>query len=113
MSGFSSLLRFLEFVTPVAMKLAVSGKGGVGKSTVSAALALRLARRGHRVLAVDADPENPTLAAAPGAAEEPQRTIVPISTHRALIEERAGAGEPAQRLEAGDRIAFVRAVAGG
>ncbi|HHH75728.1 MAG TPA: cobalamin biosynthesis protein CobN, partial [Phycisphaerae bacterium] len=32
------------------MKLAISGKGGVGKSTLAAALALLVARRGRRVL---------------------------------------------------------------
>lgn len=47
------------------MKLAVVGKGGVGKTSISGTLARLLARRGHRVLAVDGDP-NPTLALALG-----------------------------------------------
>ena len=39
------------------MKLAIAGKGGSGKSTISGALALLQARRGGRVLALDADPD--------------------------------------------------------
>jgi len=39
------------------MKIAISGKGGVGKSTVAAAFILLMARRGMRVLAIDADPD--------------------------------------------------------
>ena len=39
------------------MKLAVSGKGGAGKSTLAAALVLLMARRGRKVLAVYADPD--------------------------------------------------------
>lgn len=70
------------------MKIAVSGKGGVGKSTVAAAIALTLAQRGRRVLALDADPDA-NLAAALGI---PSATAVtPISAEIALIEERTGA----------------------
>jgi CO dehydrogenase maturation factor len=72
------------------MKLAISGKGGVGKSTLAAALALLLARDGKRVLAVDADPDA-NLASALGIPEELQRSIVPIAQQIALIEERTGA----------------------
>ena len=72
------------------LKLAVAGKGGVGKSTLSAALALLLARRGRKVLAVDADPDA-NLANALGVSAERQRDIIPISQHRALIEDRTGA----------------------
>ena len=39
------------------MKIAVSGKGGVGKTTLSSLLARYWARNGYRVLAVDADPD--------------------------------------------------------
>jgi CO dehydrogenase maturation factor len=49
------------------MKLAVVGKGGVGKTSLSATLARLLSRRGHEVLAIDGDP-NPTLALALGVA---------------------------------------------
>lgn len=72
------------------MKIAISGKGGVGKSTLAAALALLLARDGKRVLAVDADPDA-NLASALGISEEKQKEIIPISQQVALIEERTGA----------------------
>ena len=38
-------------------KIAIGGKGGVGKTTVSAVLAQLLAQDGYDVLAVDADPD--------------------------------------------------------
>ena len=72
------------------MKLAISGKGGTGKSTLAAALALRVARGGARVLAIDADPDG-NLAAALGASPAQLSAIVPISRQKELIEERTGA----------------------
>ncbi|MHC5037061.1 MAG: ATP-binding protein [Planctomycetota bacterium] len=65
------------------MKVAFSGKGGVGKTTVSAALIRHLAGRGTRVFAVDADMD-PNL---PGALGIPGE-ILPISDMKALIDER-------------------------
>jgi len=70
------------------MKIAVSGKGGVGKSTVAASIALTLAGRGQRVLALDTDPDA-NLGAALGF--PPSMPIKPISAEIALIEERTGA----------------------
>ncbi|MDD5706645.1 MAG: AAA family ATPase [Kiritimatiellae bacterium] len=72
------------------MKIAITGKGGVGKSTLAAALALLLARRGRRVLAVDADPDA-NLAAALGLPAAERARIVPIAMQAALIEARTGA----------------------
>ena len=39
------------------MKIAVTGKGGVGKTTVAAGLARLFAREGHPVITIDADPD--------------------------------------------------------
>ena len=70
------------------MKIAISGKGGVGKSTIAASMALILAERGGRVLALDADPDA-NLAAALGIPGDVE--IIPISAEIDLIEERTGA----------------------
>jgi CO dehydrogenase maturation factor len=72
------------------MKLAISGKGGAGKSTLAAALSLLMARRGRKVLAVDADPDA-NLASALGISAEEQEKIIPVARQAALIEERTGA----------------------
>ena len=72
------------------MKLAISGKGGVGKSTIAAALSLLMVQKQYKVLAVDADPDA-NLAAALGIPGNLQEQIIPISKQVALIEERTGA----------------------
>ncbi len=72
------------------MKLAISGKGGAGKSTLAAAMILLMARRGQKVLAVDADPDA-NLATALGIPAAEQDKIVPVARQAALIEERTGA----------------------
>jgi CO dehydrogenase maturation factor len=72
------------------MKIAVTGKGGVGKSTITAALALLMAAKGRRVLAIDADPDA-NLASALGIPLEDQQAIVTIAHQKDLIEERTGA----------------------
>ncbi len=70
------------------MKLAVSGKGGVGKTTFSALLIRALDKAGKHVLAIDADPDA-NLAAALGINDA--HKIVPISEMKSLILERTGA----------------------
>lgn len=72
------------------VKIAVSGKGGVGKTTLAALLAQGWADAGRQVLAVDADP-SPCLAGALGFPTELRARLQPISTMDALIEERTGA----------------------
>ena len=66
------------------MKIAVSGKGGVGKTTLSSLLARHWARNGYRVLAVDADPDA-NLGSALGIDTS---DIVPIAKMEDLIYER-------------------------
>jgi CO dehydrogenase maturation factor len=72
------------------MKIAITGKGGTGKTTVAALLSHLFKRGGYEVLAVDADPDA-NLAAALGASEKELASITPISAQRKLIEERTGA----------------------
>ncbi len=72
------------------MKLAISGKGGVGKTTLAALLAQYYADQGRDVLAVDADP-SPCLAGALGLPGELRDKLSPISEMDQLIEERTGA----------------------
>jgi CO dehydrogenase maturation factor len=73
----------------VAVKVAVTGKGGVGKTTVAAHLARGWQARGCRVTAVDADPD----ANLAGTLGYRGPDIVPLARLKALIEERVGGGE--------------------
>lgn len=72
------------------MKIAISGKGGVGKTTLSALMAQVYADAGRDVLAVDVDP-SPCLAGALGFPEDKRARLHPISEMDELIEERTGA----------------------
>jgi CO dehydrogenase maturation factor len=71
------------------MKLAVSGKGGVGKTTIAALLAQTCRRHGKRVVAIDADPD---ANLAPTLGYKSPVPIVPLCDHKDLIEERVGSG---------------------
>ena len=69
------------------LKIAVAGKGGVGKTTVAGTLARLLGRDGLKILAVDADPSY-TLWSALGIPEEVAKQIVPLTENETLVEER-------------------------
>ncbi|MBO9370253.1 MAG: AAA family ATPase [Chloroflexi bacterium] len=71
-------------------KIAVTGKGGVGKTTLSALLAHIYARQGRNVIAIDADPAG-GLAGALGFPPELAENLTPISEMEELIYERTGA----------------------
>ncbi len=72
------------------MKIAVTGKDGVGKTTISAVLARLYAEEGKKVFAVDVDPDA-NLGLALGFPEEQLEKMIPISKMRRLVEERTGA----------------------
>ena len=72
------------------MKLAITGKGGVGKTTLASLLARLYAAEGKAVLAIDANPDA-NLAMALGLPQEEAQRITPIAEMKDLIEERTGA----------------------
>jgi len=67
------------------MKIAISGKGGVGKTTIMALLAREFKRQGKRVLVIDADP-SPHMAQTLGIRHE---GVTPIAEMTRLLAERA------------------------
>ncbi|MEM2768260.1 MAG: AAA family ATPase [Candidatus Bathyarchaeia archaeon] len=73
------------------MKVAVSGKGGVGKTLIAAGLAYSFVKRGFKTIAIDADP-SPNLALTLGLPPEEARKIVPISENKELVESKTGTG---------------------
>jgi len=73
------------------MKIAVSGKGGVGKTTISANLARLLHQAGKEVFAVDADADS-SLGLALGLSEEELRLVKPIIEMQDEIKALAGDG---------------------
>jgi len=72
------------------MKIAITGKGGVGKTTVAALLCHLYAKEGKKVIAVDADPDA-NLASALGISDVDISRLKPIAEMDDLIEERTGA----------------------
>lgn len=76
----------------VGAKIAIGGKGGVGKTTVCAVLARIFAEDGSDVLAIDADP-NTNLASAFGIPSE--QSPAPLISMKELIAERTGTGKEA------------------
>lgn len=72
------------------MRVGISGKGGVGKTTLAAGLARLWVAEGRRVIAIDADPDA-NLAIALGADAGAADACVPLSEMDDLIEERTGA----------------------
>ena len=71
------------------MKIAVSGKGGVGKTTFAANLIREFANRGYNVYAVDADPDV-SLGATLGLAADALASLRPIIEMKSIVEERSG-----------------------
>lgn len=71
------------------MKIAISGKGGVGKTTLAGVMSRLLADRGYKVLSIDADPDS-NLASAIGIGPEEIEQIKPLAQMKEFIEERTG-----------------------
>jgi CO dehydrogenase maturation factor len=71
------------------MKIAVSGKGGAGKTTVAGVMARILGERGKKVIAIDADPDS-NLASALGIDEESLKEVKPLAAMEEFIAERTG-----------------------
>ena len=69
------------------MKIAVTGKGGVGKTFIAGTLACRFASSGQKTIAIDAD-TSPNLALTLGLSEDQLEHLVPIAENNSIIEEK-------------------------
>lgn len=81
---------YKELKDVLPMKIAITGKGGVGKTTFAGVLSKVLAEEGYRVLAVDADPDA-NLPMALGIPEEKLSSITPLSEIKDIIAKRTEA----------------------
>ena len=88
------------------MKIAISGKGGVGKTLISALLCRVFAEAGYSVIAVDGDPDA-NLGAALGFKNA--NKLIPVSEIKELIEERTGVkvGETAPFYKLNPHVADI------
>jgi CO dehydrogenase maturation factor len=75
---------------PDDFRVVITGKGGVGKTSLTALLARLLARDAYRVLALDADPQM-NLPYALGLPFEQARVLRPLSRNPEYVEEKTGA----------------------
>jgi CO dehydrogenase maturation factor len=73
------------------MKIAVSGKGGVGKTLIAAGLARGFVERGLKTIAIDAD-SSPNLGLTLGLSTEEARKIIPISENKELVASKTDTG---------------------
>jgi len=88
--GHSHEVGLPENARPDEFRVVLTGKGGVGKTSLTALLGRLLARQAYRVLALDADPQM-NLPYALGLPHEQARSLVPLSHNQDYIEEKTGA----------------------
>jgi CO dehydrogenase maturation factor len=75
------------------MKIAIAGKGGVGKTLIASGLAWSFVREGLTTIAIDADP-SPNLALSLGLSSAETDAILPISENEVLIQKKTGTSFP-------------------
>ncbi len=73
------------------MKVAISGKGGVGKTLIAGGLARGFVERGLKTIAIDAD-SSPNLGLTLGLNAEETRKLIPISENTPLIDSKTSTG---------------------
>ncbi len=73
------------------MKIAVAGKGGVGKTLIAGGLARGFVERGLKTIGIDAD-SSPNLGLTLGLTAEETRKIIPISDNQPLVESKTSTG---------------------
>ncbi len=83
------MLFYRSLFEEMCLKIAITGKGGVGKTTLAGLLARLYSAAGKKVLAVDADPDA-NLASALGIAPELAARALPLAEQSDMIEERTG-----------------------
>jgi len=81
----------LSPLSGTGIRMVITGKGGVGKTTLTALLAHLFAQEGFRVLAVDGDPQQ-NLAVTMGILPQDAERIVPVSQSTEYLREKTGAG---------------------
>ena len=80
-----------KFLWLQVMKVAVSGKGGVGKTLIAGGLAKGFVQRGMKTIAIDAD-SSPNLALTLGLNAEAARKILPLTENKELVDKKTSTG---------------------